>query len=73
MFKDYKAYQAGIDRIVFLQVLDRDSRLDESTAYELDLLLVAAQQYEDAMDAEAQAEYEFMQRFEENFSSSMDR
>jgi hypothetical protein len=81
MFKDYKAYQQGIDRITFLQVLERDGRLDESTAYELDLLLVAAEQYEDAMDpdylaaqdAEAKAEYEFMQRFEEHFTAGWER
>lgn len=73
MFRDYKAYQQGIDRIVFLQVLDRDGRLDESTAYELDQLLVAAQQYEDAMDAEAKAEYDFMQKFEEQFTASWER
>ncbi len=73
MFKDYKAYQKGIDRIVFLQILERDGRLDESTAYELDLLMVAAQQYEDAMDAEAHAEYDFMRRFEEHFMSSQER
>ena len=81
MFKDYKAYQKGIDRITFLQVLERDGRLDESTSYELEQLLVAAEQYEDAMDpdylsaldAEAKAEYEFMQKFEAHFIASQER
>jgi hypothetical protein len=73
MFKDSNAYNKGIKRIVFLEALKRDDRITEEGNDELANLLVAAQMYEDALDAEAKAEYEFMQRFEERFVDSWQR
>jgi hypothetical protein len=73
MFRDTASYDQAIKRIVFLQGLERDDRITIDDAYELQELMVAAQAYEDALDAEAKAEYEFMQRFEEHFTASMDR
>jgi len=73
MFKDTASYDQAIKRIVFLQGLERDDRITVDDAYELQELMVAAQMFEDALDAEAKAEYDFMQRFEEHFTSSMER
>jgi regulator of protease activity HflC (stomatin/prohibitin superfamily) len=73
MFKDSNAYNAGIKRIVFLEALKRDDRITAEGNDELANLLVAAQMYEDALDAEAKAEYDFMQRFEERFVDSWQR
>jgi len=73
MFKDSNAYNQAIKRIVFLQDLERDDRITADDLYELRELEVAAQQYEDVMDAEAQAEYEFMLRFEDAFMAHQDR
>ena len=73
MFKDSKSYDKAIKRIIFLEGLYRDERISYEEAYELAELKVAAQQYEDALDAEARGEYEFMQRFEENFTASWER
>lgn len=73
MFKDTASYDQAIKRIVFLQGLERDDRITVDDAYELQELMVAAQMFEDALDAEARAEHEFMQRFEEHFTSSMER
>jgi hypothetical protein len=73
MFKDSNAYNQAIKRIVFLQGLERDDRITADDLYELRELEVAAQQYEDVMDAEAQAEYEFMLRFEDAFMAYQDR
>ena len=73
MFKDSNSYNQAIKRIVFLQGLERDDRISADDLNELRELEVAAQQYEDAMDAEAQAEYEFMLRFEDAFMAHQDR
>lgn len=73
MFKDSNSYNKAIKRIVFLQGLERDDRITADDLNELRELEVAAQQYEDVMDAEAQAEYEFMQRFEDHFVASQER
>ena len=73
MFKDSNSYNQAIKRIVFLQGLERDDRITADDLYELRELEVAAQQYEDVMDAEAQAEYEFMLRFEDAFMAYQDR
>ena len=73
MFKDSNSYNKAIKRIVFLQGLERDDRITADDAYELQELMVAAQMFEDALDAEAQAEYEFMQRFEDHFMASQER
>ena len=73
MFKDSNSYNEAIKRIVFLQDLERDDRITVDDAYELQELMVAAQMFEDALDAEAQAEYEFMQRFEDHFMAYQER
>ena len=73
MFKDSNSYNKAIKRIVFLQGLERDDRITADDAYELQELMVAAQMFEDALDAEAQAEYEFMLRFEDHFMASQER
>jgi hypothetical protein len=73
MFKDSNSYNKAIKRIVFLQDLEKNVRLSLDDHQELRELEVAVQQYEDAMDAEAQAEYEFMQRFEDHFVASQER
>jgi hypothetical protein len=73
MFKDSNSYNQAIKRIVFLQDLERDDRITVDDAYELQELMVAAQMFEDALDAEAQAEYEFMLRFEDAFMAHQDR
>ena len=73
MFKDSNSYNQAIKRIVFLQGLERDDRITADDLNELRELEVAAQQYEDVMDAEAQAEYEFMLRFEDAFMAHQDR
>lgn len=73
MFKDSNSYNKAIKRIVFLQGLERDDRITADDAYELQELLVAAQMFEDALDAEAQAEHEFMLRFEDHFMACQER
>ncbi len=73
MFKDSNSYNKAIKRIVFLQELEKNVRLSLDDHQELQELMVAAQQYEDTMDAEAQAEYEFMLRFEDAFMAHQDR
>ena len=73
MFKDTASYNKAIKRIVFLQGLERDDRISVDDAYELQELMVAAQMFEDALDAEARAEHEFMQKFEEQFTASWER
>lgn len=73
MFKDSNSYNEAIKRIVFLQGLERDDRITADDAYELQELMVAAQMFEDALDAEAQAEYEFMLRFEDHFMAYQER
>jgi hypothetical protein len=75
MFKDHQSYLKAQERVVELQELQK--RLSVSLSYddqaELDLLMQACQVYQDTLDAEAQAEYEFMQNFEDRFLESMER
>lgn len=73
MFKDTASYDKAIERIVFLQGLERDDRISVEDHYELRELMYAAEMFEDARDAEAQAEHDFLQKFEEAFLASMDR
>ena len=73
MFKDYKSYQAGVERVKELQEIEKHQSLSANDTYELEVLMDAVRQYEDLMDAEARAEHEFMDRFEEHFLSSMER
>ena len=73
MFKDYKSYQDGVERVKELQEIEKNQSLSIEDNYELDLLMDAVMQYEDIMDAEALAEHEFMVRFEERFLDTMER
>jgi hypothetical protein len=73
MFKDTASYDQAIKRIVFLQTLEREDRITAEDHYELRELMIAAEVFEDARDAEAQAEQDFMERFEEAFLASMER
>ena len=73
MFKDTTAYQKGLKRIDFLKTLEESVRLSQDDHYELRMLEVAAQVFEDQLDAEYKAEHEFMQKFEDRFMESMDR
>ena len=73
MFKNYKAYQDGVKRVKELQDMERYVSLPQNETYELEVLMDAVMQYEDVMDAEAQAEHEFMVRFEERFLDTMER
>ena len=73
MFKNYKAYQDGVKRVKELQDMERYVSLPQNETYELEVLMDAVMQYEDIMDAEARAEYEFMVRFEERFLDTMER
>jgi hypothetical protein len=68
-----KNYSQAIKRVIFLEGLYNDSRISYSEACELAELQVALQQYEDESDAEALAEYEFMNKFEDSFVNSFDR
>ena len=73
MFRDTASYDQAIKRIVFLQTLEREDRITTEDHYELRELMIAAEVFEDARDAEAQAEQDFMERFEEAFLASMER
>ena len=73
MFKDYKAHQDGVERVKELQELEKNQSLSIEDSYELEVLMDCVMQYEDVMDAEARAEHDFMDRFEEHFLSSMER
>lgn len=73
MFKDTASYDKAIKRIIFLQVLEMTGNFTSDDNYELQELMVAAQMFEDARDAEAKAEYDFMQRFEESFTAQWER
>lgn len=70
MFKDTTAYQKGLKRIDFLKTLEESHRLSPDHHYELRLLEVAAQEFEDQLDAEAKGEYDFMVEFEDRFLAS---
>jgi hypothetical protein len=73
MFKDTASYNKAIKRIVFLEGLERADRISPDDHYELCELRVAAEMFEDALDAEDRAEHDFLQKFEEAFIASMDR
>ena len=73
MFKDTTAYQKGLKRIDFLKTLEESVRLSQDDHYELRMLEVAAQEFEDQLDAEYKAEHEFMVQFEDQFLASMER
>ena len=73
MIRSYQAYEQAVERVQFLQRLSIDDRIEMEEALELQELMVAVEQYEDQMDAEAVAEHEFMDRFEERFLDSMER
>ena len=73
MFKDYKSYQDGVERVKELQEIEKHQSLSANDTYELEVLMDAVMQYEDVMDAEARAEHEFMVRFEERFMDSTER
>jgi len=73
MFKDTASYQKAIKRIDFLKGLEHSERLSQDDAYELYQLEVAAQMFEDVLVAEACAEQNFMERFEDAFLASMER
>jgi hypothetical protein len=71
MFKDTNSYHKAIERITFLQSLEEDDRITAEDAYELDELIIAVEMYEDVLDAEAEAEHNFLRKFEESFVASM--
>lgn len=75
MFKDYQSYLKAQKRVVELQELQKrlSVRLSYDDQAELDRLMEACQVYQDTLDAESQAEYEFMQNFEDRFLESMER
>lgn len=73
MFRDTPSYDKAVKRIIHLQEMEKNLLLSRDQVYELDLLLIATSEYEAALDAEALAEYEFMQRFEDQFMASMER
>jgi hypothetical protein len=70
---DSKNYGQAIKRVIFLQGLYNDSRISYNEACELAELQVAIQQYEDESDAEALAENQYVNDFEDNFVNSFDR
>lgn len=73
MLKDTTAYKKALKRIDFLKTLEESVRLSQDDAYELYQLEVAAQMFEEQLDAEHKAEHEFMQRFEDQFLASLER
>lgn len=73
MFKDTASYHKAIKRIDFLKGFEHNDRLSADDAYELAQLEVAVQMFEDVLEAEARAEQDFMQRFEDAFLASMER
>jgi len=75
MFKTYQSFLKAQERVVELQELQKrlSVRLSYDDQAELDRLMQACQVYQDTLDAESQAEYEFMQNFEDRFLESMER
>lgn len=67
MFKDSQSYNKAVKRVIQLQELEKEAPLSQNDVYELETLMDAVMVYEDTMDAEARAEYEFMQEFEDRF------
>ncbi len=66
-------YSQAIKRVIFLQGLYNDGRISTEDGWEMFELQVAIQQYEDESDAEAMAENQYMNDFEDNFVNSFDR
>lgn len=73
MFKDSQSYDKAVKRVIQLQELEKQVRLSIDDQQELGSLMDAIMLYEDSRDAEAQAEYDFMQEFEDQFLASFDR
>ena len=69
MIKDIAAYYQAVKWVIFLQDLEKNFRISIDDQNKLQELMVAVQQYEDAHDAEVQAEYESMQKFEDHFTA----
>ena len=65
MIRSYQQYEEAVERVQFLQRLSIDDRIEMEEALELQELMVAVEQYEDQMDAEAVAEYERFERVED--------
>ncbi len=72
MIMTTEQYNFAVKRIIELQNPALDP-LGCALQYELDELMLQVQNFEDARDAEAVAEYEFMQRFEECFQAHWER
>jgi len=70
---DSKNYGQAIKRVIFLQGLYNDGRISTEDGWEMFELQVAIQQYEDESDAEALAENQYVNDFEDNFVNSFDR
>jgi hypothetical protein len=66
-------YGQAIKRVIFLQGLYNDGRISTEDGWEMFELRVAIQQYEDESDAEAMAENQYVNDFEDNFVNSFDR
>jgi hypothetical protein len=66
-------YSQAIKRVIFLQGLYNDGRISTEDGWEMFELQVAIQQYEDESDAEALAENQYVNDFEDNFVNSFDR
>jgi len=73
MFRDSQSYDKAVKRVIQLQELEKQVRLSIDDQQELSSLMDAIMVYEDSRDAEAQAEYDFMQEFEDRFLASFDR
>ena len=75
MIKNEQSFQKAQKRIVELQELQKrlSVRLSYDDQEELDRLMEACQEYQDALDADAQREYDDMQDFEDRFMQSMER
>lgn len=65
MIRSYEQYEQAVERVQFLQRLSIDDRIEMEEALELQELMVAVEQYEDQMDAEAVAEQERLEQTEE--------
>ena len=75
MFKDHQSYLKSAARVQKLLELDKSLsvRLSYDDQEELDRLIDACGAWLIHLEAEAQAEHEFMQKFEDRFMESMDR
>lgn len=71
MIKDSQSHNKAVQRVIQLQELEKESPLSQNDVWELETLMDAIQVYEDALDADAQAEYDAMVAFEERFLETM--